>query len=107
MMSQARDAKTKFQTYIDKVSAAAPGYSGFFAAVNVDETAMERLYAFDEAQIRYIERFDGALDALEQAIEANEGQVGAIQAVYDLAAEAIQAFSLREDVLVNLNKDYS
>lgn len=107
MMSQARDAKTKFQTYIDKVSAAAPGYSGFFAAVKVDEAAMERLYAFDEAQIRYLERFDAVLDAMEQAIQAGEGQDAAIQAVYDLAAEAIQAFSLREDVLVNLNKEYS
>lgn len=106
MMTKTRDAKTKFQTYISKVKAAAPGYSGFFAAVNVDDEAMARLYAFDEAQIRYLGRYDEALDALEAAL-GGEGLDAAIQAIYDLSQEAMRAFELREDVLTNLNKEYS
>lgn len=106
-MSDTRDAKAKVQTYIDKVKAAAPGYSGFFAAVKVDEAAMDRLYAFDEAQVRYVERLDGLLDELASAIENGEGIGPAIQAIYDLAQEAIQAFALREDVLTELNQQYS
>lgn len=106
-MSDTRDAKSKLQTYIDKVKAAAPGYSGFFAAVKVDEAAMDRLYAFDEAQVRYVERLDGLLDALATAVEQGEGIGPAIQAIYDLAQEAIQAFALREDVLTELNQQYS
>lgn len=107
MMSKTRDAKTKFQTYIGKVKAAAPGYSGFFAAIKVDDQAMERLYAFDEAQIRYVAQFDEKLDALESAVQSGEGVEPAIQGIYDLSHEAMRAFELREDVLTNLNKEYS
>jgi len=107
MMSTTREAKTKFQTFISKVNAATPGYSGFFEAVKVDEEAMERLYAFDEAQVRYAEQMDGLLDELEQAIEDGEGIETKVQAIYDMAAEAIQAFELREEVLTDLNRQYS
>jgi hypothetical protein len=107
LMSSSREAKTKFQTYIDKVKAAAPGYSGLFAAVNVDDEAMARLYAFDEAQVRYLTQFDAKLDALEKAMADGEGVEAALQAVYNLAQEALRAFELREDVLTNLNKQYS
>jgi hypothetical protein len=106
-MSDTRDAKAKVQTYIDKVKAAAPGYSGFFAAIEVDEAAMDRLYAFDEAQVRYVEQLDGLLDALAEAIEKGEGIGPAVQAIYDMAQKAINAFALREDVLTELNKKYS
>lgn len=107
MMSETSAAKNKFQIYIDKVKAAAPGYSGFFAAVKVDAAAMDKLYAFDEAQIRYVEEMDAKLDALDAAIGASEGVDDAIQAIYDLAEEAINAFSLRENVLTELNDQYS
>lgn len=107
MMARTREAKTKFQTYIDRVKAAAPGYSGFFAAVNVDEGALEELYAFDAAQVGYLDRFDAELDALEQAVNAGEGLEAAIQRVYNLAEEAMRAFELREGVLTNLNETYS
>ncbi len=107
MMSKTRDAKTKFQSYIDRVEAAAPGYSGFFAAVNVDELALEELYAFDAAQVSYVDRFDAELDALEKAINDDEGLESAIQSLYNLAEEAMRAFELREDVLTKLNQTYS
>jgi hypothetical protein len=106
-MSDTRDAKAKVQIYIDKVKAAAPGYSGFFAAVKVDEVAMDRLYAFDEAQVRYVEQLDVLLDALATAIDKGEDIGPAIQAIYDMAEEAIQAFALRETVLTELNQQYS
>jgi hypothetical protein len=107
LMSDTREAKTKFQSYISRVKAAAPGYSGLFAAVKVDEEALNRLYAFDEAQVRYIHQFDDKLDALEQAVQSGEGIEAAIQDLYNLAQEAMRAFELREDVLTNLDKEYS
>lgn len=107
LMSDTRDAKTKFQSYISRVKAAAPGYSGLFAKIKIDEEAMNRLYAFDEAQVRYVAQFDEKLDALEQAAQSGEGIEAAIQDIYNLAQEAMRAFELREDVLTNLNKEYS
>lgn len=107
LMSDTRDAKAKFETYIAKVKTAAPGYSGFFAAVNVDEEKMENLYAFDEAQVRYVSRLDERLSALDEAINNGEGIETAIQDVYNLAQEAIEAFALREQVLTDLDQHFS
>lgn len=103
-MSSTRSAKTKLQTYHDRIKAATPGYSGFFAAVRIGEEEMEKLYSFDEAQIRYADRFDEALNALEQAVASKEGIAEAISALDALTIEANEAFSLREDVLTNLDK---
>lgn len=106
-MSKSRDAKTKLQTYRDRVAAAAPGYSGFFATINVNEPELEKLYSFDEAQVRYLDRFDEALTQFENAVNSSEGVAATISTLYDLAAEANEAFSLREDVLTNLDKSLS
>lgn len=106
-MSKSRDAKTRLQTYHDRVKAAAPGYSGFFAAIKVDDFELEKLYAFDDAQIRYLDRFDDALNQFEQAVSSKEGIEAAIAALHALATEANEAFSLRETVLTNLDKSLS
>jgi hypothetical protein len=105
-MSKTSSVKTKMQTYHDRVKAAAPGYSGFMEAIKVDEEALDRLYRFDEAQIRYADRFDEALTTLENA-NSKEAIDAAINVLDELAVEANRAFDLREDVLTNLNKDLS
>lgn len=106
LMSKTRDAKAKLQLYHDRVKAAAPGYSGFYAAIEIGEAELEKLYSFDEAQVRYLDGFDDALEKLEQAAGANESVEDAIRTVADIADEANQAFLLREDVLTNLNKTH-
>lgn len=106
-MSKTSSAKMKLQTFRDRVKAAAPGYSGWGEAIKVEEEELERLYSFDEALMRYAGQFDTALDALEQSVTSNEGADVAISALADLTTEANAAFSLREDVLTNLNKSLS
>lgn len=106
-MSKTSSAKTKLQTFHDRVKTASPGYSGFFEAIKVDEAALERLYSFDEAQIRYVDDFDKALDVLTQAASNKQGIDEAISALDALAIEANNAFGLREDVLTDLNKSFS
>lgn len=103
-MSKTRSIKTKMQTYHDRIKAAAPGYSGFFAAIKVEDEELQKLYSFDEAQIRYADRFEEALETLESAINAQEGIEEALAALDALTIEANEAFSLREDVLTNLDK---
>lgn len=104
LMSKSKSVKIKLQTYHDRLKAAAPGYSGFFAAINIDEEALQRLYSFDEAQIRYVDRLDEVLDQLDEAVKAQGEIEGALAAVDALSLEANDAFKLREDVLTNLNK---
>jgi ABC-type transporter Mla subunit MlaD len=103
-MSATRSVKEKLQTFRDRVKAAAPGYSGFMEAIKVDADALEQLYAFDEAQIRYAAQIDELLNNLETAIRSGDGLAEALRALDDLAREANEAFSLREDVLTNLSK---
>ena len=103
-MSKTNSVKTKLQTYRDRVKAAAPGYSGFMEAIKVEADELERLYSFDEAQIRYADRFGEALDALETAVTNKEGMEEAIAILDALTIEANEAFSLRENVLTDLDR---
>ncbi len=104
MMSKTANVKMKLQTFHDRVAAAAPGYSGFAEAVKVDSEALERIYSFDEALIRYADKFDEALTTLETNVNSSEGVDAALAALDGLTTEANQAFTLREDVLTNLSK---
>jgi len=103
-MSETRSAKDKLQTFRDRVAAAAPGYSGFMASIKIDSEALDRLYAFDEAQLRYIDRLDEAIANLQAAADQNDGITAAVRALDQIAVEANEAFRLREDVLTNLSK---
>lgn len=103
-LSETASAKTKLQTFIDRVRAAAPGYSGFMEAVKVEADELERLYSFDEAQIQYVDQFDEAIQSLRNAVQSNEGIPAAIAELDRVAVGANQAYTLREDVLTNLSK---
>jgi hypothetical protein len=110
-MGRTQDVQTKLQTYRDRVKAAAPGYSGFAESIKIDAEALERLYSFDEALIRYLDKFDEALNSYEQSVTAvstgGEGVDAALDSLSALATEASEAFSLREDVLTNISKSLS
>lgn len=103
-MTATSSLKTRMQLLHDRVKAAAPGYSGFFAEIKITEEVMERLYAFDEAQLAYLDKFDEAITSLEGAAAGAAGVTEAIQVLGDLVDEAHQAFALREDVIIGLGK---
>jgi hypothetical protein len=103
-MTATSSAKTKLQHFRDRVKAAAPGYSGFFEKIKVGEDELEKLYSFDEAQIRYVDDLDKALESLTEAVNSKTGIEEAVAAIDRLAIEANEAFSLRENVLTNLDK---
>lgn len=103
-MSKTSSVKSKIQLYHDRVATAAPGYSGPFEQVKIGAEEMEKLYAFDEAQIRYVDQMDAALKTLQDAIANKSGVDEAIAGLDTLATEAAEAFRLREDVILNLSK---
>lgn len=103
-MSRTQSAKAKLQMYHDRIKAAAPGYSGFMEAIKIDSEELEKLYSFDEAQIRYADQFEDALRNLSDAIDADSDIDAAIEALDALTIEANEAFQLREDVLTGLSK---
>jgi len=104
MMSDTNSVKTKLQTFRDRVQAAAPGYSGFMESVKIGAEELERIYAFDEAQIRFAHSINEGLDALEAAIGSNSGIREAINQLDRLTVEANAAFSLRDQVITQIDK---
>jgi uncharacterized phage infection (PIP) family protein YhgE len=103
-MSKTSSVKTKLQTYRDRVRAAAPGYSGFMEAIKVEADELDRLYNFDDALMRYADRFTEALNGLETAVQNKQGIDEAITTLNQLTIEANEAFSLRETVLTDLDR---
>lgn len=102
-MSKTRDIKMVIQTYHDRVKTAAPKYSGMFAQIKIDTNDLERIYSFDEAQIRYVDMLNEALDSLEQSVVDEDKLQQALDSVYEVAVEANDAFKLRDDVITQLN----
>lgn len=98
-MSKTRSAKTKFQTFIDRIATDTPGYSGFFDAIKVTEEDLQVIYAFDQALLDYADQFKAKLDDLQQAALASDGVEDAIRALDALTIEANAAYDLRENVL--------
>ncbi len=103
-MSKTRAVKDKWQLFHDRVKAAAPGYSGFFAAEKVGELELQMIYNFDEAQIRYVDRFTEALDQFETAVSQQQELDEAIDHLGATADEANEAFRLREDVIAQIDQ---
>ncbi|RPI98505.1 MAG: hypothetical protein EHM39_07890 [Chloroflexi bacterium] len=101
-MSKTRSAKTKFQTFIDRITSDTAGYSGFFDAVKIDEEDLAVIYSFDAALIDYADKLAEKLNALEQAAAANEGIDAQIRELDALTVEANQAYNLRENVLLGI-----
>jgi hypothetical protein len=102
-MSKTRSAKTKFQTFIDRIATDVPGYTGFFDAVKIGPEDLNVIYAFDEALLDYVIKFKTALDALQDASTKKAGIDEAIQALDALTIEANEAYSLRENVLSGID----
>lgn len=95
-----QDAVTRLQRFVDTVKTAARGYSGFFSAVKVKEKELAKLYAFDNALLENAPRVAQAVDAVEAAINNNEGIPAAIRKLSGLVAECNTTFERRSEVLV-------
>jgi hypothetical protein len=103
-MSETSSVKSRMQLFHDRLKAVAPGYSGFFAEIEITADDMDKLYAFDEAIIRYVDELDSALIKLASAAETKEGVETALAEVDRVAGEANDAFSLRDNVIIDLGK---
>lgn len=93
-------AVTKIQTFIDKISGASYGASGLFDAVKINETELEKLYAFDNAFFELGDQINRALDTLEASAADEAALPAAINNLVTLAREAVTTFEKRGEVLL-------
>lgn len=96
-----QDAATRLQRFMDMVKTAARGYSGFFDAVKVKEKELAKLYAFDNALLENTENVTKAVDALEAAVNENQGVAAAARKLTSLVAECNTTFERRKEVLTD------
>jgi hypothetical protein len=92
-------AATKLRGFIDKLKTAAMGYGGIFSAVRVDEAALDKLYAFDNALADGITQISGTIDAMDAAIAARQGMPEAISRFDDQCRYLVTTFEQRKHVL--------
>jgi hypothetical protein len=98
-LDHTKSIKTKIDNLQRRISTDMPGYSGFFASVKIGVDELAKVYAFDEAMIRYTDQISEKLDALSKAVSASEGIADALSALDAMVIEAGQAYDLRDDLL--------
>jgi hypothetical protein len=103
-MTRTREIKAKLQAYTERVQTANPGYSAMFAEIKIGNDELDRIYAFDEAQMQYVLKLEKALDALEDEVKKGDGFADALDAVEEAANEANDAFELRDDEILKLSE---
>lgn len=93
-------AFTRLQTFVDQVKTAAYGYTGFFDAVKVDEEALGKLYAFDDALLENANTVTAAVDTVQTSI-GSDGLKAAIRNLTAVATECNTTFNRRKEVLMS------
>lgn len=94
-------AATKLQTFIDKVSGAAYGYSGFFDAIKVNEEELAKIYQFDAALLEGADEVRRAVENVEASI-GTDGLPAAIRHLVGLTRDLVTTFERRDQVLTEI-----
>jgi hypothetical protein len=100
-MDRAQAVDVKLRTFVDKVESAVQGYSGLFDAVKVDEEALARVYAFDNALFEYEDQLASGLKRLAEVIGTDEVS-GVLDELEQVAAEALRMFDRRGEAMQNM-----
>ena len=61
------------QRFIDRLSAAAYGYTGLFDPVRIEAQDLDQLYAFDMSLAQGVDRVSSAVDTVESAVSGPDG----------------------------------
>ncbi len=99
-LDEMQTAATRLQTFVDMVKTAAYGYTGFFDAVKVDETALAKLYAFDNELLENVAKVSSAVDTVETSM-GGDGLPAAIRNLIAVTTECKTAFERRKEVLMS------
>jgi hypothetical protein len=97
-LDELETAAMKIQTFMDKVSKAAYGYSGFFDAIKINEDELAKIYEFDLALLESSEEIKRAIENVEASI-GTDGLPAAVRHLVSLTRELVNAFEQRNDVI--------
>ena len=92
-------AAVKLQTFIDKVSNAEYGYSGFFDAIKINEEELAKIYEFDLALLDLGDEISGAIDNVTASVDT-DGLPAAVRHLVGLTRDLVTTFEGRDEILV-------
>lgn len=91
-------AATKLQTFIDKISTASYGYSGFFDAIKIKSDELAKIYEFDLALLDGVDEVGRAIDNVSASI-GTDGLPAAIRHLVGLTRDLVTTFEGRDKIL--------
>ena len=100
-VDQLEAAAIKLRTFIDRVKVASYGYAGFFDAVRINETELQKLYSYDLQLLEDVNSISSAVDNVEASM-GSDGLPAAMRHLTTLAQDVIDAYDRRDEVLLAL-----
>jgi archaellum component FlaC len=97
------EVDTRLRGLVSKIKDAADGYSGFMAAIKVDDDDLARVYAFDSSMMDYVDEISDGVNAVSEAVVGDGDIAGTIRALNNKVKEANQTFAERDDVLKGIS----
>jgi hypothetical protein len=94
-------AAMKVQTFIDKITGASYGYSGFFDAQKINEDELAKIYEFDAALLEFGDSISRAIDNVEASV-GDDGLPAAIHHLVTLTRDLVTAYEGRDLVLQSM-----
>ncbi len=94
----------QLRTFIDKITTAPRGYSGFFDAVKINEKELEQLYNFDLAFFDLAEQISRGLDNVEASLGDDAALPAAIRNVVSLGRQAVETINRRTEAYTGSGK---
>ena len=91
-------AAMKLQTFIDKISNAAYGYSGFFDAVKINEEELAKLYEYDLVLLDMGEEIERAIENVTASIDT-DGLPASVRHLVGMTRDLVTAFERRDEVI--------
>jgi hypothetical protein len=100
-VDQLEAAAIKLRTFIDRVKSASYGYAGFFDAVRINETELQKLYSYDLQLLEDVNSISSAVDNVEASM-GSDGLPAAMRHLTTLCQDVIDAYDRRDEVLLAL-----
>lgn len=95
-------AATKLQTFIDKISNAAYGYSGFFDAIKINEEELAKIYKFDVTLLESAEETGRAVENVAASV-GSDGLPAAVRHLVTLTRDLVTTFDRRDEVVSGIS----
>ena len=100
-VDQLEAAAIKLRAFIDRVKTASYCYAGFFDAVRVNETELQKIYSYDLQLLEDVNSISSAVDNVEASM-GSDGLPAAMRHLTTLSQDVIDAYDRRDEVLLAL-----